>query len=60
MDESFSVRQRQRGGYMVHRAECHEVSDVVATQVRTVDRGQLVKLVGPIAWCRKCSPDVAT
>lgn len=57
MDESFAVRRRQRGGYRVHRPECHEITDVVATELRTVDRGGLAALVGPLSPCRKCSPN---
>jgi hypothetical protein len=58
MDKSFAVRRRQRGGYKVHRAECHELADVVATEVRNVDRVELATLVGPLSPCDRCSPNV--
>jgi hypothetical protein len=53
MGETFRVRQRQRGGLMVHRPECHETTDVVATELRRVTRRELTILAGPQTPCRK-------
>jgi hypothetical protein len=41
MEEIFMLRRRQRGGFMAHRPDCHELEDVVKPEVQ----GR--------PWCRK-------
>ena len=41
MEEIFMLRRRQRGGFMAHRPDCHELEDVVKTELQARP------------WCRK-------
>src|SRR5215213_7598239 len=41
MQKIFMLRRRQRGGFMAHRPACHELEDVVQTELH----GR--------PWCRK-------
>ena len=34
MEEIFMLRRRQRGGFMAHRPDCHELEDVVKTELQ--------------------------
>jgi len=46
MEDIFMLRRRQRGGFMAHRPDCHELEDVVKTELQA-----------RAWWCRKRTGD---
>ena len=57
MTELVTVRERRRGGHVVHRPQCRIVSRVHVTALSTIPSTAVQQLNPPISRCTICSPD---